>query len=94
MILEMNDTLSQEAYVSLCEWLFAMWFGPDKLHHPGARYIARRSLSVLHKAYSQHQACPVWWAKQYRERTLRLLDSYHKGIDAKRYAKYFARRAA
>lgn len=94
MILNMHDTLNQEAYVKLCGWLFAMWFGPNKLHHKGARAIARRNLTILHKAYSQHQACPVWHAEVIRKSTLEALDSFHKGIDAKRYSKYFARRAA
>ena len=81
MILDQHDTLSQEAYVSLCEWLFGLWFGPEKLYYAEARAIARRQLTILHKSYSDSQACPVWFAEAIRSRTLNALDRFNRAVE-------------
>lgn len=67
--IELRDesSLSQEAYLELCNKLFSEWARHSKSKAVQWKNFARKCrglLSVVHRLYRDDQACPAYYAKE------------------------------
>lgn len=76
MMLESIETLSADAYLCACNCLFGMWAKAIR-RSPKRAYVIRRALTTLHRSYSSSQACPIEFAEQLVERTIKAAGYYH-----------------
>ena len=60
-------TLSQDAYLELCNKLFSEWAKNSKSKAVQWKLLARKCrglLSVVHRLYRDDQACPKYYAQE------------------------------